>query len=41
MHLEDIREPRIDNQLVEQFPSLQDDQGVPLAISLNARNIIW
>jgi hypothetical protein len=38
MRFEGIREPRIDNQLVEQFPSLQGGQGVPLAIILDARN---
>lgn len=37
MRLEDIREPRIDARLVEHFPSLQDYQGIPLAIILKAR----
>ncbi len=37
MHLEDIREPKIDDGLVGRFPSLQDYQGIPLAIVLKAR----
>jgi malonyl-CoA O-methyltransferase len=37
MRLEDIREPKIDDWLVGHFPSLQDYQGIPLAMVLKAR----
>jgi malonyl-CoA O-methyltransferase len=37
MRLEDIREPKIDNRLIEHFPSLQDYQGIPLAMVFKAR----
>jgi len=32
LHLEDIREPKINGSLIERFPSLKDYDGVPLAI---------
>jgi len=32
LHLEDVREPKIDDWLVERFPSLKDYHGIPLAI---------
>ena len=41
MRRKGIREPRIDNQLVEQFPPFQGGRGVPLAIILNARIFTW
>jgi malonyl-CoA O-methyltransferase len=34
LHLEDIREPKIDSPLIERFPSLEDYLGIPLAIIL-------
>jgi malonyl-CoA O-methyltransferase len=37
LHFEDFREPRIDHQLVESFPSLRDYEGTPLAIVLKLR----
>ncbi len=37
LHLEDIREPSIDESLIERFPSLKDYKGVPLAIVIKLR----
>ncbi len=37
LRLEDIREPVIDERLVECFPSLDEYRGIPLAIILKAR----
>lgn len=37
LHFEDFREPKIDNRLIESFPSLKDYQGIPLAIVLKLR----
>lgn len=39
MRLEDIREPKIDNWLIERLPSLEGYQGIPLAIVLKARKL--
>ena len=37
LYFEDIREPRIDSQLIAGFPSLKDYEGIPLAIVLGLR----
>jgi ubiquinone/menaquinone biosynthesis C-methylase UbiE len=34
MRVKDIREPQIDDGLIERFPSLKDYQGIPLAMIL-------
>lgn len=39
MWLEELFEPRIDDGLIENFPSLKDFHGVPLAIVLKARRL--
>jgi len=36
MQLEEIREPRIDNWLINLFPTLENYRGVPLAVVLKA-----
>jgi malonyl-CoA O-methyltransferase len=35
--LEDFREPRIDNKLIQRFPELKKYKGMPLALILKAR----
>ena len=37
LHFEDVREPAIGSRLIESFPSLQDYEGIPLAIVLALR----
>ena len=37
LYFEDIREPRIDSRLVAGFPSLENYEGIPLAIVLGLR----
>ena len=39
LRVEDIREPRIEGRLVEEFPSLREYEGVPLALILKARKL--
>lgn len=39
MRLEELREPRIDQGLVESFPSLRGFEGIPLAMLLKARRV--
>jgi len=34
LRIEDVREPKIEGWLIEEFPSLRDYQGVPLALIL-------
>ena len=36
-HIEGVREPRIDDRLVERFPNLIKYKGIPLALILRAR----
>jgi ubiquinone/menaquinone biosynthesis C-methylase UbiE len=37
LHLEEVREPRIDDRLIELFPALEGYLGIPLAIVLKFR----
>jgi ubiquinone/menaquinone biosynthesis C-methylase UbiE len=37
LDLEDVREPKIDDSLIERFPSLADYRGIPLAIIFKLR----
>lgn len=37
LQIEDVREPKIEGWLIEEFPSLRDYEGVPLALILSAR----
>jgi len=37
MQVEDILEPKVDGRLVEEFPSLREYEGIPLALILKAR----
>ena len=39
MCLEDIREPKIDDWLIERFPSLEGYRGIPLAMVFKARKL--
>jgi len=36
LRVEEIREPKIENKLISQFPILEDHRGVPLAVVLKA-----
>ncbi len=37
LQVEDLREPKIDENLIESFPSLKDYKGIPLAIVIKLR----
>jgi len=37
LQVEDILEPKVEGRLIEEFPSLREYQGVPLALILKAR----
>jgi ubiquinone/menaquinone biosynthesis C-methylase UbiE len=37
LRLEDVKEPRVDDRIIKNFPNLQEHKGVPLAMILKAR----
>jgi ubiquinone/menaquinone biosynthesis C-methylase UbiE len=39
LNVEDVREPRIDEQLIERFPGLKKYKDIPLALILKARKV--
>jgi malonyl-CoA O-methyltransferase len=41
LRVEDIRETKIDNWLIERFPSLEEYRGLPLAAALRLRKSAW
>ena len=36
-HVEDVKEPKIDDRLIERFPNLMKYKGIPLALIIRAR----